>query len=99
MPDYDEEDTRKAHASHDLRDIGYGRDTCAKCGMRGYWPGIENPCRGRSSKKSKFNIDYARAALKEEVDEFFKWWASREEFDETLPSMNDWGAEFHEWRK
>lgn len=95
FPDYDGD--REAHPTH----TGWApgpRDSwtwCTSCYARSHWPAAEKPCPGPSRHGKSVELEDARAALLADVEAFFEWW----EESTTLPSQEEWTANFFEWTK
>lgn len=92
------------HESHDM--IARPRwHECRTCGQRDYWPGVQEACsrpgKGPKTKKDQGEPVTLRRALEvlaADVAAFGLWWIGRD-LGDLRPSLDEWVAEFFEWRR
>lgn len=95
---YDSDDRRKLHKSHDWKLAGGRWMACSRCETRGYWPGASRPCKLKKVDRAIISHREAHKLLKKDLTAFFEWWLARGEPSE-LPSLDEWAANYFEWRK
>jgi len=72
---------------------------CGRCGMRDYYPGARLTCAKITPPRDRLiPIGEALAILAQDLQAFGEWWRSRGDLGTERPSMDEWGAEFTEWR-
>ncbi len=97
-PDKDPEQPLHTHHSHGWVVAPGGRwMACARCGLRDYWPGCASPCKIPKSKATAVTLGEALLQLAADLDAFAVWWREQGEPD-VLPHIDEWAANFHEWR-
>ena len=97
-PNHDPERPRDAHPSHSWELAEGGRWlACRKCGLRDYWPGCEVRCKVPGSKATSVTLQAALVQLAADLEAFARWWSETGESNE-LPTVDEWAANFHEWR-
>lgn len=97
LPDPDPEAPLDGHASHAFVLAPGGRWLeCSQCGTRDHWAAAASPCRCASARTPHVSRASAIAAIRSDL-EAFEWWAL-EALPEALPTLDEWAANFHEWR-
>jgi len=94
-PDYDPGAVLVAGPGHDWTDRDRWRE-CARCAVRDYWPASEGPCIGPAPSGTVTLAD-ALIVLCADLAAFGVWWRGRRHVP-ALPSLDEWAAEFLEWR-
>lgn len=103
-PDVD--DPREApHPSHAWVLVGRWTE-CAHCAVRDYYAGAAVLCQARPRAGERredpppaWALDSAIFALAADLDAFGAWWRARaESLGLARPSLDEWAAEFLEWR-
>lgn len=96
-PDPDPDEPRDdPHASHAWTPHERWH-TCSRCGVRDHWRAAETRCRVPASKTTAVSLADALAAILDDLAAFRAWWAAGDHPD-PLPSVDEWAANFHEWR-
>ena len=79
---------------------------CTACGIRDYYPGAGSPCaalpappRGKRLPETPRTLAEALERLRADLGAFGAWWRARPSLGFERPSMNDWTAEYLEWRR
>lgn len=93
---YDPEEPRDIHSSHDWIERLRWME-CARCGVRDHWPAGEKRCKVPHGKAAIVTQIEAEEWLHADLLEFFLWW-TRRKHPAKLPSVDEWAANFYEWR-
>lgn len=78
---------------------------CTACGVRDYYPGAAAPCAALPSPRARRPQEPARSLrealdhLRDDLAAFGAWWAARPSLGFERPSLDEWAAEFLEWRR
>jgi len=97
LPDYDV--PLETHPSHSWSRVSDRWRECDRCGTRDHWPRAEVRCIKIKSPRSSIDETQAWNAIVSDLERFFVWWAKRKDTPDTLRSVNEWAANFFEWRK
>lgn len=95
-PYYDEDSPRDVHASH-AWEIRHRWMECARCGVRDHWPAGGRRCRVPHGKASVVPLHDALDVLSADLRAFGAWWDDHDHPPQ-LPSLDEWAANFFEWR-
>ena len=87
------------HESHTWRQVEDRWRECRLCGVRQHWPGAADRCSRPTSGRRKIDDIDAWNALVSDLERFFAWWLAREDTPDNLPSVEEWLANFMEWRR
>lgn len=77
---------------------------CDRCAVRDYYPGAASPCANAGATAARgrpgtiWTTMGAINALRLDLYAFFAWWRGRPDLGDARPSLDEWAAEFLEWR-
>lgn len=100
-PDVD--DPYTPHESHEWIQLDRWAE-CTVCGVRDYWPGAGAECSrvSRKARKEPVPVTLAEALehLAADLQRFGEWWEERAaSLGLERPSLDEFFAEFSEWRR
>lgn len=71
---------------------------CSRCGTRDYWPAAEQRCQLSMQRLGRLGLSEALRALAADLIAFAAWWREGGHPTE-LPTLDEWFANFMEWRR
>jgi hypothetical protein len=96
QPSYDPDVPIDTHSSHEWSERLRWME-CSRCGIRDHWPASSVRCKVPHGRASVVGREEAVEALKADLEAFSEWWF-RGEHPEALPTVDEWAANFYEWR-
>lgn len=73
---------------------------CSECGARDYWPAASRPCakKAKAERSKPVTLGEAVDLLVRDLARFAEWWKGMG-LGDTRPSLEEWAAEFLEFRR